>query len=405
MDQLLIGIDWNQTSYDVAILAPNGAILTQFNTPKTTSGFTKFAEKIDEFKLSQADCLIGIETAYNVLIDFLWSKSYSVYVIAPSIVNSSRGRFGNSGAYTDQTDARLIADLLRTDRKRFTPWHPDSKLITAIKTNLSLVDSLTKATTQQANRLRAILTRVYPQILHAFKNLKIGITLHVLMAYPTANALATLTFTDFVQLCRQNSCYRMPLIMNWFGCLKHPQPLSNEDLSEAYESEIALLAQLLLLQINQKQKTIQQVQKLFLQHPDHSIFDSLPGAGDLLAPKLLVMFGDDRERFPSPQDIRSLAGTCPVTKQSGKRKRIRFRHACNRSYRETAHQFAMSSCRQADWAAAYFGTTLSRGHRRNHAYRCLANRWLGIIWKMWQTNQLYDESYHLKQLHKHRRPI
>lgn len=90
MNQLFIGIDWNQTSYDIAILAPNGAILTQFNVPKTPSGFTTLVEKIDEFEVSRADCLIGIETAYNLLVDFLRSQSFSVYVIAPSIVNSSR---------------------------------------------------------------------------------------------------------------------------------------------------------------------------------------------------------------------------------------------------------------------------------------------------------------------------
>ncbi len=84
------------------------------------------------------------------------------------------------------------------------------------------------------------------------------------------------------------------------------------------------------------------------------IFASLPGAGDLLQPKLLVMFGEDRARFPSPHDIRSLAGTCPVTKQSGNRRRIQFRRVCNHNFRETAQQFAVSSVQQADWAATYF---------------------------------------------------
>ena len=61
---------------------------------------------------------------------------------------------------------------------------------------------------------------------------------------------------------------------------------------------------------------------MFAVHPDQAIFDSLPGAGELLAPKLLVMFGDHRDRFPQPEAIRCLAGTCPVTDQSGKRRRV-----------------------------------------------------------------------------------
>ncbi len=117
------------------------------------------------------------------------------------------------------------------------------------------------------------------------------------------------------------------------------------------------------------------------------------------------MFGEDRARFPSPQDMRALAGTCPVTKQSGKRRRSQFRRACNRSFRETAQQFAIASVQQVDWAAAYYSAALARGLRKNQAYRCLANRWMGIIWKMWQTQQCYDEAHHLKQLHQHRRLI
>jgi len=42
-------------------------------------------------------------------------------------------------------------------------------------------------------------------------------------------------------------------------------------------------------------------------------------------------------------------------------------------------------------------------HSKSHAYRCLANRWLGIIWKLWQTGQVYDEAYHLQQINEHRR--
>ena len=40
---------------------------------------------------------------------------------------------------------------------------------------------------------------------------------------------------------------------------------------------------------------------------------------------------------------------------------------------------------------------------KSEAYRCLANRWLGIIWKLWLSRQPYDEDYHLQQILRHRR--
>lgn len=404
MKELFVGVDWSQSHYDVAVAAPNGALLTQFRITKTTTGFSQLAEKIDQFEIAAPSCQIGMETAHNIMIDFLWSRQYAVHVVAPSIVNSSRGRFGNSGAYSDAKDAHLIADLLRTDRDRFAPWRPDGQQLTKITTQLAHIAYLTKLITSQTNRLRSILLRVYPQILQAFGDLNVFVVLHFLAAFPTASDLAALSYADFANFCRNHRCYRTDWITTWYSRLQQPQPSVQSSLVTAYQDQIRFMAQQLIPLVREKKQAIQLAQLLFQQHPDHPIFASLPGAGDLLQPKLLVMFGEDRARFPSAQDIRSLAGTCPVTKQSGKRRRIQFRRACNHSFRETAQQFAIASVRQADWAAAYFASALSRGLRKNHAYRCLANRWLGIIWKMWQTHQPYDESYHLNQIHRQRRP-
>ncbi len=404
MKELLVGVDWSQSHYDIAVVAPNGALLTQFRIAKTASEFSLFAEKIDKFGVPATHCHIGLETAHNILIDFLWSRQYATFVIAPSIVKSSRGRFGNSGAYTDAKDAHLIADLLRTDRERFAPWRPDSELLTRIKTKLGHMDYLTKLITSHTNRLRHILLRVYPQVLQAFNDLHVCLALHLLVAYPTAATLAGFSYAEFAAFCRHQHCHRLDWITTWYSHLQQPQPPVQSSMAAAYRDEIVFIAQQLLGLIQEKKLALQQVQVLYQQHPDHPIFSSLPGAGDMLQPKLLVMFGEDRARFPSPQDMRALAGTCPVTKQSGKRRHIQFRRACNHSFRETAQQFAVASVQHVDWAAAYFTSALSRGLRKNHAYRCVANRWLGVIWKMWLTHQPYDETYHLKQIHHQRRP-
>jgi hypothetical protein len=86
MNELLVGVDWSQAHYDVALVAPNGALLTQFQIAKTAPEFTRFAGKIDQFGVPAANCQVGLETADNVMIDFLWSRQYGVYIIAPAIV-------------------------------------------------------------------------------------------------------------------------------------------------------------------------------------------------------------------------------------------------------------------------------------------------------------------------------
>ena len=402
MKELLIGIDWSWGHYDVCILAPNGAILSQFRIARTTTGLEQLQKKINKFEISPNSCLVGIETAHDILVDFLLSCQYQVYVIAPSIVNSSRGRFGSSGAHSDKTDARLIAELLRTDQARFAPWRPDSTILTQIKVRMSHIDSLTKTIIQHNNRLRSILLRVYPQPLTAFSKLTLSITLNFLVTYPTPTALDQVSYAEFAGFCRRHHCNRPGWIKNWFEGLHQPAPTAAAAVVQAYQPEISFLARLLLTLLEEKKEAINTVQTLCDQHPDHAIFASLPGIGKVLLPKFLVMFGEDRQRFPTPQSIRQLAGTCPVTKQSGKKRQVVFRKACNHAYRDAVQQHAVASVRKADWAWAYYLAARKRGHHKNDAFRRLANRWLGIIWKLWQTHQLYDESYHLKQIHKQR---
>src|SRR4029450_11392309 len=79
----------------------------------------------------------------------------------------------------------------------------------------------------------------------------------------------------------------------------------------------------------------------------------LPGTGDFLAPALLAKFGDDRERLPSASSLQSMAGTCPVTEQGGKGRRVVFRQACDHEFRQIAQQWAKASVSQSSWASTY----------------------------------------------------
>lgn len=279
MKELLIGIDWSWGHYDVCILAANGAILSQFRIARTTTGLEQLQEKINEFDIPTSCCLVGIETAHDIVVDFLLTCQYQVYVIAPSVVNSSRGRFGSSGAYSDKTDSRLIAELLRTDRVRFAPWRPDSALLTQIKVRMSQVDSLTKMIIQQNNRLRAILRRVYPQPLTTFSKLTQRVSLYLLITYPTPAAFGTVTYTEFAAFCRRHHCNRPDWIKSWFNGLRQPALKADDAVVEAYQAEITFLARLLLMLVKEKKAAVNAVHALCEQHPDQAIFASLPVSG------------------------------------------------------------------------------------------------------------------------------
>jgi len=146
-----------------------------------------------------------------------------------------------------------------------------------------------------------------------------------------------------------------------------------------------------------KRANLKELQKLLDQHPDQKICASLPGTGVYLRSALLSYFGDDRQRFPSARRIQALAGTCPVTISSGKRKRVQFRKACDHEFRHVVQQWAKLSLRSSVWANAYYQQIRPHCQSESHAFRCLANRWLAILWRLRQDRVHYDEVYHSQQ--------
>ncbi len=126
------------------------------------------------------------------------------------------------------------------------------------------------------------------------------------------------------------------------------------------------------------------------------MFGSLPGAGPKLAPRLLSEIGSDRTRYDGAQGLQCLAGTAPVSYQSGKLDKVHLRRACNKSLRAAMPHFADKSRAQCCWAATSCATRRERGKSHAHALRCLGQRWLKIIWKMWPTRTRYDGELHLR---------
>jgi transposase len=405
MMPIYIGIDWSENKHDVVFLNDAGAIVAQLTMSHTPAGLLNLEKTRQYAGIDIAECWVALETAHNLVIDFLWSRGYGqVYVIPPSVIKSCRGRYGSSGARNDPKEGRLIADVLRTDQARLQPWRPDSLLTRQMRAKVSLINHLTRSTVRLSNRLRAVLLRYYPAAVEVFSSLTVQTALQFLQRYPTPDSAAQLTFAEFEAFARQQG-YRQPQhLAACFARLQRAYPQALPETVLVYQEETPLLARSLLSTVQAKNQSLGQLKSLFQQHPDRAIFSSLPGAGPFLAPALLVKFGDDRQRFPTAASVQALAGTCPVTDQSGKRKLVKFRKGCDRTFRWIVQQWARHSLSESVWANAYWQQIRPHCDSDSHAYRCLGNRWLAIAWKLWQTGQEYDQAYHLQQRAKRAQP-
>jgi transposase len=171
-----------------------------------------------------------------------------------------------------------------------------------------------------------------------------------------------------------------------------------------------LLAKSLVPQLQALNRSIAEYDRQLAQamhdHPDAALFQSLPGAGPALAPRLLAAFGSDRSRHASAGELQRYSGIAPVTKQSGKTRWIQRRWACPKFLRQTFHEFADHSRKSCQWAMAYYRLQREqRGKGHQASLRALAFKWLRVLFRCWQLRVPYNENQYLVKLRQKNSPL
>ena len=148
-----------------------------------------------------------------------------------------------------------------------------------------------------------------------------------------------------------------------------------------------------------------EIAELAPQHPDYALFDALPGAGASLAPRLLVAFGEQRDRFNSAAELQRYAGIAPVTERSGKKHWVHWRWQCSTFLRQTFVEWAAQTINKSFWAGVYYRQQRDKGCNHQAAVRALAFKWIRILYRCWQTQTPYNEAVYLKALKRRGSPL
>jgi Transposase IS116/IS110/IS902 family len=129
--------------------------------------------------------------------------------------------------------------------------------------------------------------------------------------------------------------------------------------------------------------------------PTIFLFESLPGAGAQLAPRLLSLFVSDRSRRADAADIQKYSGIAPVIERSGKSVWVHRRLSRPIFICQTFHEFAQQSVQRSAWADQYYRRQREKGKSHHSAIRALAFKWIRIIFACWKANKPYGESFNL----------
>lgn len=384
-----IGIDWADQKHDICVLDQDGNKVREFEISHDKRGFDILRKRIERL---DGEVRINIERSDGLLVDWLVRNHHDVYLTPPLSLHHRRPRRSKN----DKGDAYLLAYLLRIEDPECRPLAKRSDLIEELRQLLRAYDDMVQEQRRQGNRLIYLLKQYYPAALRLFCQPYRLIALAFLEKYPTPELGRALTLDDIRQFLREHRYSGRKIdvkAIEMYEELQAPAPTAG--VQAGMVLHVQMLIPILRHIYNDRTELRKRIVHAFPGHPDAAWWQTIPGASNLTGARLLAWIGDDRERFPTANALQATAGTVPVTRRSGKSKTVEFRKGCSHKLRSAADDLARQSVKKSKWAREYYDAQLARGHGSARAYRALANRWLGIIWKLWQTRIAYDEKVHM----------
>lgn len=396
------GIDWADRHHDAVVIDAAGQRVAALRVAHDAAGLaqlTDFLRGLGDIAERPEHLACIVETSRGLLIAALLDAGLPVYPVNPKTVDQRRKP---SGAKTDAIDAYLLARTGRSDLPDLRRLVPDGPLVAELRLLTRDLEGLIQGQTRLLNQLTACLKAYYPAALALFSKLHQPATLAFLRACPTLEQARATTVEELTALLKAARHPHPGTKAQWMHAQLCAPQLEGEPAVARAKARLllALVAQLapLLEAIADYDKAIG---RLFTAHADSGIFAGLPGTGTRLAPRLLAEWGDDRARYAAAAAMQALAGTAPVTFQSGTYAKVHRRGACNATLRNAVFRFAWLSTQQEDWAADYYRRKRREGKGHSVAVRALANHWVRIIYALWAKREAYDPAVFLAARQAH----
>lgn len=391
-------LDWASDHHDVVVVDQRGAVVCEMSIEHTAEGWAHLREQLRAYE----PLAMAVETNQGLAVEQLLDAGYAVYPVNPKSAKRYRERKAPTGVKDDVRDAWSLADALRVDGHGWRVLSPEDPLVAELRMLTRDEVALIQQRTGLINQLQGALAEYYPAALAAFADWSRPSTWAFIETFPTPAALAKAGPKRWEKFLRAHQLWREATCEKRMDCFVHALDLRGSAAAVAAKSFLAVsLAKVWRTLEQQLGGYRERIEQRFGEHPDHDLFGSLPGVGPKLGPRLAAEIGSQRDRFDSAEGLQAYAGTAPVTFKSGQIEKHVVRRACAPFLRAAVHHWADHSRQKCAWAKAYYDKHRQDGDSHACALRCLGQRWLKILWRMWQDRARYDEMLHTRHQRQH----
>ncbi len=400
-----VGLDWADKKHDICLQAA-GCEAREFDRfAHRVTAIEQWAQSLQQ--RFGGRIAVALELSKGPIVYALQKYDFLVlFPINPSMLAKYREAFKPSRAKDDPTDAELALDLLVRHRERFQPLRPQSEqmrtLAYLVEQRRRLVDDQIRYT----NRLGNALKQYYPQALDWFADRDTVLFCDFIARWPTLMQVKRARKTSLVAFFRAHNMRFPQLIEKRICAIKTAAPLTRDGaVITAYKLQAQVLVEQLRVTLQAIGRFDQEIATITPKLPDYALFYALPGAGSALAPRLLVAFGEQRDRFAGADECQKYFAVAPVTERSGDKTWVHWRWQCSTFLRQTLVEWAGQTVNKSFWAGAYYRQQRDKGSSHQAAVRALAFKWVRILYRCWQTRTPYDESKYLEALRRRGSPL
>jgi hypothetical protein len=397
---LQVGFDWADKKHDFALFDP----LTQKKeTGVIAHDPTKFNNWMESLRkrFPEGQFEVSVELTRGPLINLLKQFDFiDIYPVNPVSSKRFRQTFYPSLKKDDPLDADLILELLVKHKDHLRKLISGNKEVIKVEALCSNRRKLVQRKTKSIQALIATLKEYYPLAIEvAAEELDSILALNFLKKWPDLESLTKARATTVRKFYYANQCRSENRINARLKLIEEATPLT-EDQSVIIPSRLYMLS--LVGQIESLKQSILEhdrlIRELYTEHDSRAIFDSLPGAGEVIAPRLLVAFDLSFGDIDSPQRMAAFSGVAPVRSASGNSCKIMRRIWRPLFLHQTFIEHARCSLIKSKWAQAYYTALRDQGQKHWAIIRKIAYKWIRIISKCYVDNELYDEEKYIKTL-------
>jgi transposase len=400
-----VGIDWGDKQHACMIQTREGAkqAVTVGSSPEDVHGWVLGLRE----QFPDGTIVVGVEQGqWSLIYALMMYEFLAIVPLNPRASKAYRTSLRLSGASDDPKDAALICDFVLKHLAELRVWRPDDVQTRKIRLFCEQRRTLVDQRTALTHVLSAALKEYFPQLLQWFGETSSHLRAF-LIHWPTLDQARQASVDELTGVLKASRRRKASAVAHeLIEKIRTAVPLTHDTAIIETHSLYALSLVALITTLDQQiGKYDQAIAAAWELHPDRKTFESLPGAGAVIAPRLAVAFGLDRSRYHDAREVQQYSGIAPVIERSGRQFWVHARWGFPTFLHQTFHEFAQASLPHCEWARAFYHQQRERGAGHHQAIRSLAFRWIRILFRLWKTDQQYDDSRYIEALKQKHSPI